>query len=192
MVLGGLGHDDAVVQADHRAERRLLGELVLDRAEDQGLVAAQVERADQLVERAVGERVDDQEVGTQQRERVPDPLLGEREVAELADARLLDHRLARQLERREALVPQPGVGLRGGQEPVLRVHPEERGVAAQPAVDRHLARDVPEAAAVDGVADDAELARQVHARQLPSLISRASWSRDVPPATAATASSWAS
>jgi hypothetical protein len=160
-LVGESGDDDAVVEAGDRAKGRLLADVVLDGSQHQGPVLAQVERAEQLLERAVGEGVDDQEVGPQQRQRVPDPLLGEREVAELGHARGLDDRLARQLERGEALVPQPGVGLRGGQEPVLGGDPGEARVAPQPAVDRHLAGHVPEAAAVDRVADEAEAARQV-------------------------------
>ena len=81
-----LGNEDPVVERQHRLEVGAPGELVLHRAVDEDAGPRQVERGDELAEGAVRERVDDEDVGAEEAERVPDPLLGEREVGELVDA----------------------------------------------------------------------------------------------------------
>lgn len=113
----GLRNEQEIVERQHRLEIGTLGDRGANRPVDESRMPTQIERAEQLAERTAREGVDDQEVGPQQTERVPDPLFRERQVRRAIDPRFGHDRLRRDLERREALGEGEPVGLARREKP---------------------------------------------------------------------------
>ena len=167
----GLRHENEIVEPEHCLEIRARRHHRLHGAVDEGLVPAEIEGAEQLAERAAREGVDDEEIGPEETQRVPDPLLGEREVRGAIDPGLGDDGLGRDLERGEALREHQRVGLARREKPDLELLVERRSVAPKPARDGEQARQVPHAGAVHRVADDPER-RARHSRYDASVEAR--------------------